>query len=987
MKRFLIAILLGSLAGLGTQPQGLSQQLPKDPDAEENIFRVHSQLVQIYLTATEGTRRITNLKLSDFSLLEDGIAAEIEKLDNTDVPLSLALLLDSSESMREALRLTKEAAGEFVRALKSDDRVVLIPFNSDVRAIPQLTEDRSPIYDAIANAQAVGGTKLYDALLFAMKQLQSKEGRKAIVVFSDGEDTARTSSLEVVLNAAARYGIPIYAIAAGSSLQREQLQRVLRQLAEINSGRMFPVANPNDLRGAFDEVLSELHSAYVLNYYTGVPPDGRWHDVKLSVLNPRCKIHCRTGFYARTGATQGLFSDLGMFRAEKARGLDGAEDALASGPGALRAAEELLALSKASSPAEDKPLRMPPEIQRARAAADKAPVFRVESRFVEVPVVIESIGQTEVAPLLEKDFRVYEDGILREIAIFSKEAQMQSLSQLRDGAVRKLSTTAELLPVSSEGQELRLGRFFLVLDDLMTESGAFMWAKKAAIQFLRENHSPLRPISLHFTSQVDASILAEENLEAMISRLQKAAPRASANLTSNDGYMSVFEAYLIEHGDRQAQALAELRYAGTVAAQFENELGRVDGDTGTTAEMIRSTVSQSANELVAENSSQAARALGSLTAAVSAAASDPGQYPKEVILISGGFCLGRQSLRAGTVHMLEGIVEIARRQGIRLFTIDAAALDVDEPLGMRANASFLVRNPHLQGILANHARDWRQERQSPLHELAAATRGRFLHSTNDLVAAARQAVGGMGQLYYLGYVSKQPADGRFHQIRVTTSARNSRIYARKGYFAVQSGGAKPSQAANLEGTDWGAVLARANEARRTGNVQELTTSLELLVQRYPGQMNFWYHLGIAQLQAGNAHRAVSALQQAYSLAPEDRSVGIALTQSLLSAGYRAAAGQTIETMLLRHPRDFDLLLYLGRVYEATGRPEKAYQAYRRILDLKRNPPLEVFLLLTRTAVGLGRQAEADVFMQDYLAGGGLPDRLEEWRRKPPAGSN
>ncbi len=209
---------------------------------------MQSQLVQLYVSVTEGNRRVTDLTGSDFVLTEDGGKREIHRLDSETVPLQVALLLDTSGSMTETLAATQEAAVAFVESLQPEDRVSFIPFNSDIRLVPQLSDDRIAIVSAIRQAQARGATKLYDALLFAMKHLGKAEGRRVIVVFSDGEDTARISSLETVLNAAARHGFPIYTIAARAALRTDALSRVLRQLAEINSGRMFVVDDPDSLR-------------------------------------------------------------------------------------------------------------------------------------------------------------------------------------------------------------------------------------------------------------------------------------------------------------------------------------------------------------------------------------------------------------------------------------------------------------------------------------------------------------------------------------------------------------------------------------------------------------------------------------------------------------------------------------------------------------------------------------------------------------------
>ena len=261
-------------------------------------FSVQSQLVQVYLTVTKGNQLVPNLKISDFTLREDGMPASVDRLDNQDMPLQIVLLFDISESIQPVLKTTQEAALAFVDSLSQQDRVMLVLFNSEIHSCEQTTDDRKPIIREIRNAQARGATRLYDSLLLGMKYLEGKPGRKAMVCFTDGEDTSGTLSRTEVLNAAARFGFPIYTIGAGAGLELASLQIILRQFAEINSGRAFFIQNVHKLRDAFNEVAAELRSAYVLNYYTRVAPDGRWHDLSVRTTDPEYTVHARKGFFA-----------------------------------------------------------------------------------------------------------------------------------------------------------------------------------------------------------------------------------------------------------------------------------------------------------------------------------------------------------------------------------------------------------------------------------------------------------------------------------------------------------------------------------------------------------------------------------------------------------------------------------------------------------------------------------------------------------------
>jgi VWFA-related protein len=886
--------------------------------------------------------------------------------------------------MRDALYITQEAAVGFVESMNPGDRVVLIPFNSDIRAIPQLTDDRSALIQAIRSTQARGNTKLYDAVMFAMKHLSPEDGRKALVVFSDGEDTARTSSLDMALNAAARYGYPIYTIYAGSGPRAQDFKRVLRQLTEVNSGRMFLVDRERDLRAAFAEVAAELRSAFVAHYYTRVPADGRWHDIKISAANPDYRIHCRRGFYAANG-------DPGSRRAEQAASAAAAPEILSDhrrrstavrSEAARTALDEILAPPAPIRDVDERPMRAsvaPPQRQTVAG-----PVFKVESRFVEVPVLVEVPGRENPPSLSEKDFRIYEDDSLRDIAFFSRDVQVRDLARLRETAMRKIQGAgARGLAASTAGEAgtLVLARYYLVLDDLMSDVASFQEAKRAAEKILRSYYTGLRPFSLHFASQAQAEVEQGEDLEHMIQRLKQASWRGSRELTSSGDIMSVYEAYLIERGDAQATALAELRYASNVHLSYRNALGEVLGEEVADPRSVEITVMNTMRTLLGENFSRASRTLDGLMAVVNAASLEPGNYPKTIIFLSVGLVPGRMSGRADVTTFMKKLVGMAKRNDIRLFTIDSAGLAVPEPLDIAADGSFLVRNPHLLSILYDHQRGWQGEKDSALNQLASDTGGRFLRNTNDLAAAAGAALDRTGQLYYLGYLSNQPVDGRFHRIRVSTSYPSARIHARDGYFAGRSNQPETLAATSLEGEDWEAVFRRAELAGKSGDWTQFAASLEQIVSRFPNHADIWYNLGVARLRLNDPARAVQALQKAFALSPDDTSTGLALSRALMADGYPDAAADTLKMMIRRRARDPNLLIQLGRIYEADGRPEEAFNAYRRVLDLMSGPPLDVYLLLARTSVDAGRKTEAGLFIQDYLARGGAPDRIDTWRRR------
>jgi len=426
-----------------------------------------------------------------------------------------------------------------------------------------------------------------------------------------------------------------------------------------------------------------------------------------------------------------------------------------------------------------------------------------------------------------------------------------------------------------------------------------------------------------------------------------------------------------------------LRYAASMQLTYTNRLGSVLGQMEGNTETVRSMVLSTTTRVIAENAAQVNRTLDSLQAIVSAAAAEEGDYPKTMVILSSGFSVGRASNRSDLGARLDKIAAYAKNNGIRIFTVDAAGLTGGDPVSMGTNMSFLVNNPHLMGILTRHAGDWRQEMAAPLQGLAGETGGRFFASTNDLTGAAASAIRTTGRIYYLAYMSRQPADGRFHRIRVTSSAPGARIYARKGYYAGRRNEPAGAPDASLDGKDWAAVLARANDALRDKNLPEASSNLEKLVRRFPNEVNLWYNLGAVRMQLKQNEGAVDAFQRAFLLSHEDAATGTALTRALVAAGFPDAAIETMETVVHRQPGNLDLIIQLGRTYESASRAAEAYQAYRRILDVTLAPPLEVYILLVRTAVALERETEAGVFARDYVARGGDTSAIDRWL-KPTA---
>jgi VWFA-related protein len=974
-------LLVWILAAIGSS--AAQQQQPQNPPT----FSVASQLVQIFLTVQEGSRRVTGLDLSKFSLAEDGKPQSVDHMDSEQVPLQVALLLDTSESMTESLKETQDAAALFVQSLRPGDRVTLIPFNSNIRAIPQLTDDFEPILSGIRSTRAENKTKLHDAILYAMKILSEKEGRKAIAVFSDGEDTASIATFVLVLNAASRYGFPIYAVCAGAQTRSQAYRQMFRQLTATNSGRAYFAENARDLAPAFLEVSAELRAAYVLYYYTHLPADDRWHELIVNVADPHHRVYSRRGFFlARPGSPAASAKSV-----EKMPAL-AVVDPAAAKEGAKAALSEVI-----SQPAAPRSI--------AGGTADNAdvivstsnsriPTFKVESRLVEVPVLVESAGGKQPPLFTEKDFNVFEDGSRREIAYFKGALNMEDLPGARDTALRSVRTASRQdkpLLDPSNGNELILAKNYLVLDDITTDVTTFPHVKKAAEALVRRYHNQIQPFTAYLTSRGRGSS-PPGNIESTLAEIRKANARSNA-VAAGPEPITAYEAYLIDSGDRQSQELGEIRTAAQLGLQYQNSFGRIAGscvsvtepcDPKTNEPTVQSALRGKVAELITRTSGYAREALNGLRSVVALASADQGNFTKTIIFISPGF-VARKDARGDISSDLRNIAVDAQQHHVKILTVDIGGSGQELPVADVA-AGTIGGDPQLQApLLETHANAWRMEKSASLDILSNGSGSKRIHADNDIVATVDAAFSSSGALYYLAYLSLQPVDGRYHRIGVTVSSRAVRLRARQGYYARPEAErvAAPAGASEAEVN---ATLARAEEAMKNGDYAAVAQSLEALTWRFQDKPDFWYNLGLAYFNMKDAQKATEALQQAWILSPDDRMTGLMLSRAFTAAGNGDAAIQTLQTMRSRNPLDLDILIQLGRVYEAALQPAQAYEVYRGALDLSPALPLDYYVVLIRTSAILGREAEAGVLIAQYLRSGGKKDTIAPWAqllRRPP----
>jgi Ca-activated chloride channel homolog len=243
---------------------------------------------------------VFDLAKDDFRIVENGKPQKILEFGREERPITLAILLDTSGSMREGMKEVHEAAKAFVETLGPDDQALLITFDDKVLLVQEQTSDKAKLKEAIESTEALEGTALNDALHAAYRKLRGIRGRKAIILLSDGEDTTSQFSQQRVLEEVRGSSVLLYAVGIGSADKK-----LLRELSEVTGGRAYFADKASELAGVYQQIALELRGQFFLAYETSNQAwDGRWVEVRVETTKPDLKVRSRSGFPAVRGINE-----------------------------------------------------------------------------------------------------------------------------------------------------------------------------------------------------------------------------------------------------------------------------------------------------------------------------------------------------------------------------------------------------------------------------------------------------------------------------------------------------------------------------------------------------------------------------------------------------------------------------------------------------------------------------------------------------------
>lgn len=316
--------------GKSQQPQNpaptAAQPPAEAPQSNTKTPPITSTTGLVHLVATVMDRRrnfVTDLDQSDFKILEDGAPQDIRYFGReTDLPLRIGILLDTSNSIRPRLEFEKDAATDFLQHVirRNKDEAFLMTFDNEPEVIQDYTGDIAMLTDAIRKQRAGGGTALNDAIYRAAEKLSNPplpkgpnpEVRRVLVVISDGDDNLSDHALSESVEAAIRAEAAIYCISTNTDwlsisgdkphkMHVEGGDKVLEEFADQSGGRVFYPYKVDDLAQSFVDISTELRSQYFIAYSpSNVQSTGKYHKIDVQTDRKGLNVRTRKGYYATT---------------------------------------------------------------------------------------------------------------------------------------------------------------------------------------------------------------------------------------------------------------------------------------------------------------------------------------------------------------------------------------------------------------------------------------------------------------------------------------------------------------------------------------------------------------------------------------------------------------------------------------------------------------------------------------------------------------
>ena len=259
--------------------------------APQTTFRSGVEVVELDVSVTRGGAPVAGLTARDFTLADNGVAQEVQSVTLEELPLSVTLVLDTSQSVAgDRLQHLVQAGDGLAAALRPGDRAALVTFSHTVDLRVPMTGDVKTISRALAAMTGNGATSLRDAVHLALELQPHDQTRPLMLVFTDGHDTSSWLTEDAAIDSARRTGVVIHVV-------RVESDSFLDRLTQVSGGRTWSATSDRQLRELFTKALDEMRARYLLTYTPrGVRQPG-WHEVKVKLKNGGADVTARRGYF------------------------------------------------------------------------------------------------------------------------------------------------------------------------------------------------------------------------------------------------------------------------------------------------------------------------------------------------------------------------------------------------------------------------------------------------------------------------------------------------------------------------------------------------------------------------------------------------------------------------------------------------------------------------------------------------------------------
>lgn len=261
---------------------------------------VQVDAVQVTATVTDGRGRfVQGLSPEVFRVFENDRRQQITHFETENIPLELVVAVDVSGSMGPSMATLKQSVRRFLDALDRKHQVTLLAFNDSIFTLARRAADPAVRFKAVDRLAPWGGTALYDVLVKAIDLLGRQVGRRAVVVFTDGDDQSSHVTLEEATRRVEASDATVYMIGQGRGTAVHRLKEIMEKLATVSGGRAFGTDRVSELDEAFGRILDELSHQYLLAYApSNTLRDGSWRRIRLDVADGQYKVRARQGYRA-----------------------------------------------------------------------------------------------------------------------------------------------------------------------------------------------------------------------------------------------------------------------------------------------------------------------------------------------------------------------------------------------------------------------------------------------------------------------------------------------------------------------------------------------------------------------------------------------------------------------------------------------------------------------------------------------------------------